>query len=169
MDYWSARVYEIPNSKHQITNKSQIFTLWNPPEEGRQEAAFHRAGIQWPKQVWNFGRFSFYVSFSWQPVEAQRKSRLKRSVSGDTCLPRRLVPSKSRFSVTKSEAQQSVGGTPDTWIVLGSDQAKQLKINKKIENITLRGNPWATANSIQATVFSQIACIVLRLLIFYVH
>ena len=22
--YWSARVYEIPNSKHQITNKSQI-------------------------------------------------------------------------------------------------------------------------------------------------
>jgi hypothetical protein len=37
---------KIPNSKHQITNKSQIFTLWNPPEEGRQEAAFHRAGIK---------------------------------------------------------------------------------------------------------------------------
>jgi len=37
---------KISNSKHQITNKSQIFTLWNPPEEGRQEAAFHRAGIQ---------------------------------------------------------------------------------------------------------------------------
>jgi hypothetical protein len=43
---WSGGVYQIPNSKHQITNKSQIFTLWNPPEEGRQEAAFHRAGIQ---------------------------------------------------------------------------------------------------------------------------
>jgi hypothetical protein len=23
-EYWSSRVYEIPNSKHQITNKSQI-------------------------------------------------------------------------------------------------------------------------------------------------
>jgi hypothetical protein len=44
--FWSTGVYEITNSKHQITNKSQIFTLWNPPEEGRQEAAFHRAGIQ---------------------------------------------------------------------------------------------------------------------------
>jgi hypothetical protein len=46
---WSfldAGVYEIPKDKHQITNKSQIFTLWNPPEEGRQKAAFHRAGIQ---------------------------------------------------------------------------------------------------------------------------
>ena len=27
---WSNEVYEIPNSKHQITHKSQIFTLWNP-------------------------------------------------------------------------------------------------------------------------------------------
>jgi hypothetical protein len=33
----------------------------------------------------------------------------------DTCLPRRLVPSKSRFSVTKSEAQQSAGGTPELY------------------------------------------------------
>jgi hypothetical protein len=40
------KIYETPNFKHQITNKFQIFTLWNPPEEGRQEAAFHRAGIK---------------------------------------------------------------------------------------------------------------------------
>jgi hypothetical protein len=32
--------FKISNSKHQITNKFQIFTLWNPTEEGRREAAF---------------------------------------------------------------------------------------------------------------------------------
>ena len=41
--------------------------------------------------------------------------------------------------------------------------------NIKIENITLRGNPWAMANSILVTVFSQIACIVLQLLLFCIH
>ena len=63
-----------------------------------------------------------------------------------------LPTSPKASSFAKASARQ-VDGTPDTWIVLGSDQVRQLKINKKIENITLRGNPWAAANSIQVTVF----------------
>ena len=62
---------KISNSKHQITNKSQIFTLWNPPEEGRQEAAFHRAGTKWPKQVWSAEGGG---SFPWQSP-ARHRSR----------------------------------------------------------------------------------------------